>query len=150
VGRASTRALGLSISSGEGDTPKSRGGQGRVFDTGGTHLKNSSGMATMKKDMGARACVLGLAQMIMAPTSGRLRVMVPAVENSVRVRLSSGDVLNTAKRILSRSAIRTPSRRCWPMRCEADNGKPRADALPCDSHGLPRAPRRMELPLLHR
>ena len=41
-------------------------GKGVCFDSGGLDLKNSSGMLTMKKDMGGAACVLGLASMIMA------------------------------------------------------------------------------------
>jgi leucyl aminopeptidase len=41
-------------------------------------------MATMKKDMGGAAVVLGLARMIMdAKLNLRLRVLIPAVENSV-------------------------------------------------------------------
>src|SRR6201991_3986487 len=41
-------------------------------------------MATMKKDMGGAAVVLGLAHMVMgAKLNLRLRVLIPAVENSV-------------------------------------------------------------------
>ena len=59
-------------------------GKGVCFDTGGYNLKPTSGMATMKKDMGGAAVVLGLAQMIMdAKLNLRLRVLIPAVENSV-------------------------------------------------------------------
>jgi leucyl aminopeptidase len=59
-------------------------GKGVCFDTGGYNLKPTSGMATMKKDMGGAAVVLGLAQMIMgAKLNMRLRVLIPAVENSV-------------------------------------------------------------------
>jgi len=74
-------------------------GKGVCFDTGGLDLKNSSGMATMKKDMGGAACVLGLAQMIMdAKVPVRLRVMVPAVENSVSgSAYRPGDVLSSRK-----------------------------------------------------
>ncbi|HKT74899.1 MAG TPA: leucyl aminopeptidase family protein [Steroidobacteraceae bacterium] len=59
-------------------------GKGVCFDTGGLDLKPSAGMLLMKKDMGGAACVLALAQMLMqleAPI--RLRVLIPAVENSV-------------------------------------------------------------------
>jgi leucyl aminopeptidase len=59
-------------------------GKGVCFDTGGLDLKPSAGMLLMKKDMGGAACVLGLAQMLMqldAPV--QLRVLVPAVENSI-------------------------------------------------------------------
>ena len=71
-------------------------GKGVCFDTGGLDLKNSSGMLTMKKDMGGAACVLGLARTIMdAKLPVRLRVMIPAVENSVSgSSYRPGDVLD--------------------------------------------------------
>ena len=59
-------------------------GKGVCFDTGGLDLKPSAGMLLMKKDMGGAACTLGLAQMLMqldAPI--QLRVLIPAVENSI-------------------------------------------------------------------
>src|SRR5262249_5800005 len=86
VGRASTRAPRLIdlVWRSETDPKITLVGKGVCFDTGGLDLKNSSGMLTMKKDMGGAACVLGLAQMIMeAKVPVRLRVMIPAVENSV-------------------------------------------------------------------
>jgi leucyl aminopeptidase len=59
-------------------------GKGVCFDTGGLDLKAATGMLRMKKDMGGGAHVLGLADMIMdAKLDVRLRVLVPAVENSV-------------------------------------------------------------------
>jgi leucyl aminopeptidase len=59
-------------------------GKGVCFDTGGYDLKPASGMATMKKDMGGAAVVLAIAGMAMsAKLSLRLRVLIPAVENSV-------------------------------------------------------------------
>ena len=59
-------------------------GKGVCFDTGGLNLKPSAGMALMKKDMGGAATVLGLAQMIMElDMPVQLRVLIPAVENSV-------------------------------------------------------------------
>ncbi len=59
-------------------------GKGVCFDTGGLNLKPGSSMGLMKKDMGGAANVLGLAQMIMAlDLPLRLRVLIPAVENSV-------------------------------------------------------------------
>lgn len=59
-------------------------GKGVCFDTGGLDLKPPSGMITMKKDMGGAAHVLGLAKMIMmANLPINLRVLIPAVENSV-------------------------------------------------------------------
>ncbi|MCM2291643.1 leucyl aminopeptidase family protein [Allorhizobium sp. BGMRC 0089] len=59
-------------------------GKGVCFDTGGLDIKPSSSMALMKKDMGGAANVLGLALMIMdAKLKVDLRVIVPAVENSI-------------------------------------------------------------------
>jgi GntP family gluconate:H+ symporter len=59
-------------------------GKGVCFDSGGLDIKPSSGMLLMKKDMGGAACALGLALALRemdAPVE--LRVLVPAVENSV-------------------------------------------------------------------
>ncbi len=62
-------------------------GKGVCFDTGGYDLKPSSAMLLMKKDMGGAAMALGLAYMIMAlDLPVRLRVLIPAVENSVSGR----------------------------------------------------------------
>ena len=59
-------------------------GKGVCFDTGGYDLKPASGMATMKKDMGGAAVALAIAGMVMgAKLNLRLRVLIPAVENSV-------------------------------------------------------------------
>ena len=74
-------------------------GKGVCFDTGGLDLKPSAGMLLMKKDMGGAACVLGLAQMLMqleAPV--RLRVLIPAVENSIDgSAYRPGDILRSRK-----------------------------------------------------
>ncbi|MDZ4367712.1 MAG: leucyl aminopeptidase family protein [Afipia sp.] len=86
VGMASTRAPRLiDITWGDVSHPKvTLVGKGVCFDTGGLDLKPSSGMLIMKKDMGGAANVLALAQMIMdAKLKIRLRVLIPAVENSV-------------------------------------------------------------------
>ena len=58
-------------------------------------------MLLMKKDMGGAACVLALAQMLMeAKLDIRLRVLVPAVENSVSGNaFRPGDVLPSRKGI---------------------------------------------------
>ncbi|MCM1983116.1 leucyl aminopeptidase family protein [Lyngbya confervoides] len=59
-------------------------GKGVCFDSGGLDLKPAQGMLMMKKDMGGAAHVLGVAKMVMAlnlPVA--LRVLIPAVENSV-------------------------------------------------------------------
>jgi leucyl aminopeptidase len=59
-------------------------GKGVCFDTGGYDLKPPAGMATMKKDMGGAAVALAVAGMAMgAKLNLRLRVLIPAVENSV-------------------------------------------------------------------
>jgi leucyl aminopeptidase len=86
VGRASARAPRLiDVRWGRAGAPKvTLVGKGVCFDSGGLDLKSSSGMLTMKKDMGGAAAVLGLAHMVMdAKLDLRLRVLVPAVENSV-------------------------------------------------------------------
>ncbi len=59
-------------------------GKGVCFDSGGLDLKPSANMKLMKKDMGGAAHALGLAHMAMAAKLDvRLRVLIPAVENSV-------------------------------------------------------------------
>ena len=86
VGRASDREPRLiDITWGKPKSPKiTLVGKGVCFDTGGLDLKPASGMLTMKKDMGGAAHVLALGQLIMANRLDvRLRILVPAVENSV-------------------------------------------------------------------
>ena len=59
-------------------------GKGVCFDTGGLDIKNDVGMLNMKKDMGGAATALALGHMIMARgLNVRLRVIIPAVENSI-------------------------------------------------------------------
>lgn len=59
-------------------------GKGVCFDTGGLDIKTAAGMLSMKKDMGGGAHALGLAKKIMlAQLPIRLKVLVPAVENSI-------------------------------------------------------------------
>lgn len=74
-------------------------GKGVCFDTGGYDLKPASNMLLMKKDMGGAAQVLGLARMIMnANLPVRLRVLIPAVENSVSGNaFRPSDIINTRK-----------------------------------------------------
>jgi leucyl aminopeptidase len=74
-------------------------GKGVCFDSGGLDIKPSSGMAMMKKDMGGAAVALALANMLMrARLRARLRVLVPAVENSIAGNAyRPGDVLATHK-----------------------------------------------------
>ncbi|MEL6938526.1 MAG: leucyl aminopeptidase family protein, partial [Cyanobacteria bacterium J06598_1] len=75
----------IDIRWGNPDAPKvTLVGKGVCFDTGGLNMKSSAGMKLMKKDMGGSAQVLGLAKMIMqlkVPVA--LRVLIPAVENSI-------------------------------------------------------------------
>src|SRR5690606_39038711 len=74
-------------------------GKGVCFDTGGLDIKPSLAMRNMKKDMGGAACLTGLAQLIMAAgLPVRLRLLVPAVENSIAgPAFRPGDVLATRK-----------------------------------------------------
>ncbi len=59
-------------------------GKGVCFDTGGLDIKPDASMLNMKKDMGGAATALALAHMIMARgLKVRLRVLIPAVENSI-------------------------------------------------------------------
>jgi len=101
VGRAAAVAPRLiDMSWGNADHPKvTLVGKGVCFDTGGLDLKPSRGMALMKKDMGGAATVLGLARMIMMTDLPiRLRVLVPAVENSVSGNaMRPRDILQTRK-----------------------------------------------------
>ena len=86
VGRASTRAPRLIdlVWGRESDPKVTLVGKGVCFDSGGLDLKPATGMLNMKKDMGGAATVLAVAAMVMAARLPvRLRVLVPAVENSV-------------------------------------------------------------------
>ena len=100
VGRAADRAPRL-IDMRWGDSgPKlTLVGKGVCFDTGGLNLKPGASMALMKKDMGGAAAVLGLAHMIMATQRKvQLRVLIPAVENSVSGNaFRPGDILPSRK-----------------------------------------------------
>lgn len=101
VGRASTNGPRLiDISWGHSNHPRiTLVGKGVCFDTGGLDIKPSQSMLLMKKDMGGAACVLALSQMIMdAKLPVRLRVVIPAVENSIAGNaFRPGDVLKTRK-----------------------------------------------------
>lgn len=101
VGRASAEAPRLiDLTWGRKDAPKvTLVGKGVCFDTGGLDIKPASGMLLMKKDMGGAANVLGLASIIMAAKLDvRLRVLIPAVENSIAGNaFRPGDVLTSRK-----------------------------------------------------
>jgi leucyl aminopeptidase len=74
-------------------------GKGVCFDSGGLDIKPSAGMALMKKDMGGAAVALALAHMLMSVRLAvNLRVLIPAVENSISGNaFRPGDVLATRK-----------------------------------------------------
>jgi leucyl aminopeptidase len=103
VGRASTRAPRLvDLTWGDPQAPKlTLVGKGVCFDTGGLDLKSASGMLTMKKDMGGAATLIALASAVMRlKLPVRLRLLVPAVENSVAGNAFRPlDVLHTRKGI---------------------------------------------------
>jgi leucyl aminopeptidase len=85
VGRASTRGPRLlDLRWGDTGPQLTLVGKGVCFDTGGLNIKPGGSMGLMKKDMGGAATVLGLAHMIMGlGLPLRLRVLIPAVENSI-------------------------------------------------------------------
>jgi leucyl aminopeptidase len=85
VGRASDRAPRLiDIRWGDAGPQLTLVGKGVCFDTGGLNIKTGGLMGLMKKDMGGAATVMGLAHMIMGlGLPLRLRVLIPAVENSI-------------------------------------------------------------------
>ncbi len=100
VGRASSRAPRIfSLRWGTTGPRITLVGKGVCFDTGGLDIKASSGMLLMKKDMGGAATVIGLAHMIMALNMPvRLRVIVPAVENSIAGNaMRPSDILTSRK-----------------------------------------------------
>ncbi len=103
VGRASTRAPALlDFRWGENSAPRvTLVGKGVCFDTGGLDIKAADGMLEMKKDMGGAAVVLGLAQALMdAKARIRLRVLIPAVENSI-----SGNAMRPRDIIKTRAGL---------------------------------------------
>jgi leucyl aminopeptidase len=104
VGRASNQAprlveLRFTPRAGESYPRLTLVGKGVCFDSGGLDIKPASGMALMKKDMGGAAVVLALAHMLMSVNiRAQLRVLIPAVENSVGGNAyRPGDVLTTRK-----------------------------------------------------
>lgn len=96
VGQASSRPPRLmDLQWGDHSHPKvTLVGKGVCFDSGGLDVKASSAMLLMKKDMGGAAVALGVARCLMernAPV--RLRVLIPAVENSISgMAFRPGDV----------------------------------------------------------
>ncbi len=103
VGRAASRAPRLvDLVWGEPDAPKvTLVGKGVCFDTGGLNLKPDTSMLLMKKDMGGAAAAIACAEMVMqANLPVRLRLLVPAVENSV-----SGDAFRPGDILPSRKGL---------------------------------------------
>ncbi|MBL0405359.1 leucyl aminopeptidase family protein [Microvirga aerilata] len=103
VGRASeTPPRLIDFTWGQADAPRvTLVGKGVAFDTGGLDIKPSSSMLLMRKDMGGAAATLALADMIMgAKLPLRLRVLIPAVENSISSNaFRPGDILQSRKGI---------------------------------------------------
>ena len=101
VGRASDQAPRLlDLVWGDKNAPKlTLVGKGVCFDTGGLNIKPGNSMGLMKKDMGGAANTMALAQMIMSrKLNVRLRLLVPAVENSISAgAFRPGDILNSRK-----------------------------------------------------
>jgi len=102
VGRAAAQAPRLiELTRGDSGPALTLVGKGVCFDTGGLDIKPASSMALMKKDMGGAATVLGLAQMLAATGAAdglRLRVLIPAVENSIAGNaFRPGDILTSRK-----------------------------------------------------
>jgi leucyl aminopeptidase len=103
VGRASARAPRLiDLVWGDEAAPKvTLCGKGVCFDSGGLDIKSASAMKLMKKDMGGAAILIGLAQMIMDEgLPVRLRLLIPAVENSI-----SGNALRPLDVIRTRPGL---------------------------------------------
>jgi len=130
VGKASTRLPRLiDMRWGDKRHPKvTLVGKGVCFDSGGLDIKSSSGMRLMKKDMGGAACVLALARMLMdAKVKIRLRVLIPAVENSIAGNAYRPlDVIRTRKGLNVEIGNTDAEGRiilCDAL-CEADSEKP--------------------------
>lgn len=103
VGRASSRAPRLvELLWGDEDAPAlTLVGKGVCFDTGGLNIKTAASARLMKKDMGGAANALALAMMVMdAGLNVRLRVLIPAVENSI-----DGDAFRPGDIIKSRKGL---------------------------------------------
>jgi leucyl aminopeptidase len=103
VGRASVKAPRLvDLTWGDPAHPKvTLVGKGVCFDTGGLNIKPDASMLLMKKDMGGAASAIVAAAILMgAGTPVRLRLLVPAVENSI-----SGDAFRPGDILPSRKGI---------------------------------------------
>jgi leucyl aminopeptidase len=125
-------------------------GKGVCFDSGGLNIKTSAGMLTMKKDMGGAAVVLAVAQMAMgAKLDIRLRVLIPAVENSISGRAyRPGDVLPSRKGLTVEIGNTDAEGRLVlaDALCEADSEKPDLLIDVATLTGAARSATGMELP----
>ena len=105
-------------------------GKGVCFDTRRTRSQTLCRMLLMKKDMGGAACTLGLAQMLMqldAPV--QLRVLIPAVENSVDGNAyRPSDVLRSRKGPERRDRQHRCGRTVGARRCAGRGGRRAARA----------------------
>jgi len=152
VGRASERAPRLvDITWGAAGAPKvTLVGKGVCFDSGGLDIKSSAGMLTMKKDMGGAAVVLAIAQMAMgAGLDMRLRVLIPAVENSISGRAyRPGDILASRKGLSVEIGNTDAEGRLVlaDALCEADREKPELLIDVATLTGAARSATGMELP----
>ena len=96
VGRASAQEPRLlEIKNGSAGPKVTLVGKGVCFDTGGLNIKPGRSMGLMKKDMGGAANVLALTSMILSTSMNiQLRVLIPAVENSISGNsFRPGDIL---------------------------------------------------------
>ena len=96
VGRASAQEPRLlEIKNGSAGPKVTLVGKGVCFDTGGLNIKPGRSMGLMKKDMGGAANVLALTSMILSTGMNiQLRVLIPAVENSISGNsFRPGDIL---------------------------------------------------------
>ena len=106
-------------------------GKGVCFDTGGLDLKSAANMKLMKKDMGGAAHVLGLASMIIdAGLPIRLRVLIPAVENSVSgPAMRPQDVLKSRKGLSVEIGNTDAEGRLVLADCLAEAGREKPDMI---------------------
>jgi len=152
VGRGSDRTARLvDMIWGRAGAPKvTLVGKGVCFDSGGLDIKTSAGMLTMKKDMGGAAVVLAVAQMAMgAKLDIRLRVLIPAVENSISGRAyRPGDVLPSRKGLTVEIGNTDAEGRLVlaDALCEADSEKPDLLIDVATLTGAARSATGMELP----
>ncbi len=128
-------------------------GKGVTFDTGGLDIKPYASMKLMKKDMGGAALVLGLAQLIIASKLPvRLRVLIPAVENSISSNaFRPQDIINSRKGLTIEIGSTDAEGRLIlaDALTEGDNGKPALMIDVATLTGAARTALGTELPALY-